>query len=531
MDPGLRRDDVAGRGAERRRRLATRWLPVAYPRRAALLLLSTLVVAIASLQPAYAGWFTKVLREAGEAAEHSGGRRAHLPDGFGALGDAAQHIKGVAALAKGVPLAAHVTPEGHWKFANKNGDVFTAANATEMQRVTLALAPTAAADTKLSLYLSDDTVFEGRALLKDLPPDADLYFVDGTASYRLTRKPGSNGETLFATLRPNIAVEVADRRMFREAAFQLNRPLNKSDIRILALDPDGPRRLSSVPGFDPATKTALVDTIDPASVENALTSLRGQSAVVTGRVDGGILYAGDIELPMAKLVRAAEVNDVNLIVLQSSATRQPGGRNWLWQTVEVTGLNDAMQRATFADFLNALGATRGELAITATPAGSGRVTLPALPTGDVADQLTGQLSNWWSDAISHVTGEVVTKAVQVHARDERAQTEQDLRIVSWLPSSVHIVYLASLVVGLFCLPVTRGWWQRVWPREVRAEYKGAIGYWAARAARGLAFVLLFMPIAALPALPVMAWRIIWGYLTLPGRLFRWLFGKRETAAT
>lgn len=490
----------------------------------------TAVLVVCVSQPASAGWFTKILREAGEVAESSG-KRAHLPNGLGALGDAAQHIKGVAAIGKGVPLAAHVTPEGHWKFANKDGDVFTAANATEMQRVTQTLAPNATADTKLSLYLSDDTVFEGRALLKDLPPEADLYLVDGQASYLLARRQTGGNDTLFATLRPNIAVEVADRRMFNEALFQLNRPLNKSNIRMLALEQGGPQRLSSVPGFDPSTKTALVDAIDPTHIDGAFSAVRGQSVVVTGRVDGGILHAGDSEIPMQTLTRAAEANDVNLVVLQSSATRQPGGRNWLWQKVEITGFDDAMKRATFADFLNALGATRGELAVTATPAGQGRITLKALPTGDVAGQVTGQLSDWWGDAISSVTGEVITKALEVHARDEAAQMEQDARIVSWLPAAVHVGYFAAFVIGLFCIPVTRGWWQRLWPRETRADYKGAIGYWAARITRGLAFVFLFMPIASLPATPVMAWRMIWGYLTLPGRMFRWLFRRPQPTAT
>jgi hypothetical protein len=495
----------------------------------ALLLASVLLLA-ATPQPTQAGWFTKILREAGDAADGAG-KRAHLPDGFGALGEAALHIKGVAAIGKGVPLATHVTQEGHWKFANRSGEVFTAANATEMQRVTQALAPNASADTKLSLYLSDETVFEGRALLKDLPPEADLYFVDGKTSYPLTRRTQSGTEALFATLRPNIAVEISDRRMFSEAVFQLNRPLNKSNIRILALEPGGPQRLSSVPGFDPATKTALVDAIDPLHIDGAFSAVRGQSVVVTGRVYGALLHAVDCEIPMEKLTRAAEANDVNLVVLQSSATRQPGGRNWLWQKVEVSGLDDAMKRATFADFLNALGATRGELAVTAAPAGQGRITLKALPTGDGAGQVTSQLSDWWGDAVSSVTGEVVTKALEVHARDERAQTEQDARIVSWLPSAVHVIYLAAFVSGLICIPVTRGWWQRVWPRENRAGYNGALGYWAARAARGLAYVFLFMPLTSVPALPVLIWRVVWGYLTLPGRIFRWLSGRSQTKPT
>lgn len=487
--------------------------------------LAVLVALVLIARPAAAGWFTKILREAGDAADGAG-KHAKLPDGFGALGEAAGHIKGVSAIGKGIPLAAHVTPEGHWKFANKDGEVFTAASAEELKRVVPTLSPDAPGDAKISLYLSDDTVFEGRALLKDLPPEADLYFVDGKTSYRLTRRAQDGGEKLFAALRPNIAVELSDRRMFSEALFQLNRPLNKSNIRMLALEPGGPKTLSSVPGFDPETKAALIDPIDPNHVEAAFAKVRGQSVVVTGRVDGGLLHAGENAIPLDKLTRAAEANDVNLIVLQSQATRQPGGRNWLWQKVAVTGLDDALKRATFADFLNALGATRGELAVSAVPAGQGRITLKALPNGAVGEPVTDQLGSWWDEAISHVTGEVITKAVEVHVRDESIQKERDARIVSWLPSAVHVIYLGLWVVGLFCIPVTRGWWQRVWPREQRGEYRGVLGYWAARLMRGLTYTFIFMPAAALPALPVVMWRVIWGYLTLPGRIFRWLFPRR-----
>ncbi|HMS77966.1 MAG TPA: MFS transporter, partial [Burkholderiaceae bacterium] len=48
---------------------------------------------------------------------------------------------------------------------------------------------------------------------------------------------------------------------------------------------------------------------------------------------------------------------VALVLLQSDKALQPGGRNWLWQTQEVKGLDDALNRSTLADFLDALGAS------------------------------------------------------------------------------------------------------------------------------------------------------------------------------
>jgi hypothetical protein len=496
----------------------------------ALGLAVSLVLSLAAIGPAQAGWW-KVLRGADDAG--GAGTMARLPDGFGALDDAARHIGGVAAIDRGIPLAGHATPEGHWKFVNKSGEIYTAGNAGEMQRVVATLAPAATPGAKISLYLSDATVFDQRAFLDSLPANADLYLVDGRASYRLIRRDGTGGSELLARVRPNIAVSVRDRRMFNEAMFQLARPLNTSNIRVLALEPGGPRYLPSSPRFDPATKAPQIDALDPAHAQSGFAAARGQTVVVTGRVEAGRLRATsqsghDIELPVDALQHAAEQNDVNLVVLRASVPRQPGGRNWLWQKVEIAGLDDALKRASFADFLNALAASRGELTITAVPAGQGRVSLRAVPSTDWTQPVVDDV---FGDVVSHVTGNIVTQAVQMDVRDREAQVEQDARLVSWLPSTVHVLYGISLVLGLVTLPVLRDWWLRVWPREQRGEYRNATGYAAARLLRGSTFLLVFLPLAAWPAAPVMLGRVIWAYVMLPVRFLRWLRGSQVPTAS
>src|SRR5258706_570869 len=101
----------------------------------------------------------------------------------------------------------------------------------------------------------------------------------------LTKVMGA-AEGLFAEVRSSLVVELAERKSFEEAVWQLARPLNKANVRVLALEPGGPPRLASAPRVDPATKRALVDTIDPASLSAALGAVRGQTVLITGRVDG-----------------------------------------------------------------------------------------------------------------------------------------------------------------------------------------------------------------------------------------------------
>ena len=83
--------------------------------------LIALVVAAALPTVSEAGWLSRIVRE---AAEGGGGVASKIgKTGVGALDNAAAHVAGLPKLSSGTALAAHVTPEGHWKFVNRDGDV------------------------------------------------------------------------------------------------------------------------------------------------------------------------------------------------------------------------------------------------------------------------------------------------------------------------------------------------------------------------------------------------------------------------
>jgi hypothetical protein len=490
------------------------------PARLAAVIMLAGAFGLTGVAPAGANWLSRLARGAGEAGEASM-KAGKL--GLGSLDNAASYVAKLPPLAKGVPLAAHATPEGHWKFVNREGEVFTAGNADELARVREALAPGVGANEKLALYLSEDTVFQQRALLKELPRDAELYMVAGDDSYRLARRGEGGAEKLVAEARPNIIVEIGDRKLFAEALFQLGRPLNRSNIRVLALAPGGPKSLPSAPRFDPATKTALVDEVDPGALASALGKVKGQTVLVTGRLEGDALIfrpasGPEQKLFMRELVRAAEAADVNLVVLEAAQPRQPGGRNWLWQKVAVAGLDEAMRRTTFADFLNALGAAGGELSVATAPGSPGRIVLRATPSGDPAVPLSDTVGTW----IGEFTGHVVTQAVEVYARDADRERELDARFIPGIPSAIQFAYLAGLVLGVMGLGVARQWWARIWPPEERSEYGGAIGYRAAQGARIAALVLVFLPIAGAPAFMWIILLQLWSFITAPFRFVGWV---------
>jgi hypothetical protein len=490
-----------------------------------------------SIPSAHANWLSRLARVAGEAGEVGATGAARTAGSLGAAG-----FDGAAALVKTLPsgpkaaaLAAHATPEGHWKFVNRDGEVFTAATPEELKRAVPILLPEASPGSSLSLYLSEETVFGERALLKDLPSGASLRIVAGRDSYPLVHRIEGARDELFAAVRPNLAVELRDLKLFDEAIAQLERPLSRSSIRTLALEPGGPPTLSSAPRLDLATREALVDAIDPPMLAGAMRAVRGQTVLVTGRVEDNLLMfrpsgGSEQSLKLGDLTRAAADADVNLVILHADAPRQPGGRNWLWQRISVGGLDDALKRATFGDFLDALAASRGEFRVATQREGSGRVSIRA--TGFEADSqpLTGVVGDWWSSTASSITGNVVTKAVEVHARDEDRQKELDRRLIPFIPSWYQAAFLVGLVSGVIGWSVASDWFARLWPPEQRAEYGNAIGYRAAQGVRLLALFFVFLPIVGAPALIVWMLQQFWTLVTLPVRAVRWLAARTEARA-
>jgi hypothetical protein len=427
-------------------------------------------------------------------------------------GDLAAAVAALRALpqATGIPaIAAHATPQGHWQFATRAGDIYTAGTPDELKRAAAIVLP----DLKdgfagTRLVLSQDSLFAGAAALKDMPLAREVAVAAGGDVLALLRGPGP---ALSVALRPGVAVAAADKAAFLEALAQLRRPLDASRLRILSASPGAPATLPSAAAFDKAGGGAAVDLVDPDKIAEAIRSIPRQVAILTARVDGANLTVQPASgpertIPFAPLVAAAEAADVDLIVLHAEQPLQPGGRNWLWQRIEVAGLGQARTRGTLADFLDQIARGQGMLSVVAAPTSAARVQLSATPRP--ADLTTGEgVTGWLRQAAGKITNEVsgqVTGAVQpgaIHASlvSDARRRELERRLVPGLPAPASWMYVAVPILGLLAWPVARRWWRRLWPAEQRAEYGGLGGYLLARLMRGTAFLALFLPLAAIPA--------------------------------
>jgi hypothetical protein len=496
---------------------------------AVLLSLAALLLGVAGSQPAAADWLSSFRNPSAKVM---------------ALDAAGARLKIFAATAAGPALAATVSQEGHWTFVNKLGERFTAASAEELKRVVGTLIHEPAATSapvpsgRLIVLLTEDAIFDNRTWLKDLPKGADLRVVVNDDVWRLhqrgelARGQSPAAPLLFAEIRPNLLVAATDRAQFDEAVWQLNQPLKAANIRVLSLEPGGPPTLAGTPKLDPVTRRPLIDRLDPLRATDAMKALRGQTALVVGRIDGKLLFVRGSSGPeqsviLADLVQAAEAADVNLVLLQSASSRQPGVRNWLWQKAEVAGLDDALARAQLSDLLAVLGTGERPLAIMPTagmpaagtapssppitPPIPGRIVLTAvpavapnmletvLPVGRAAELISGAID----DVMSGLTGKVTVTQAQLHLQSRQRTLDLQGRLLSNVPTGWIEAYLGALVLGLLGWRLTSRWWQRLWPRETRGDYAGTLGFRAAQAARALLMVAVFLPVAGLLALPAL----------------------------
>lgn len=479
--------------------------------------------------PASANWLTKALDHAGDAGKSTTrGLHGFDPD----LGHALSHIKSLPERPGVHPLAAEAGHEGHWRFVNAKGESFTAATPDEFARMRDSLLP--GATGQIALYLTPSSIFKGGSTLKDLPINADLFVATRRGAYRLTRDPVFG--TLTAEIKPNLRARLDSEALLDETLFQLAQPLKPASLRILALETGSADALAAIPRFDPQSRMALVDRIDPARLVTSFARVRSQTVILTGRIEDGALKfidagGGSGTLPLDQVRAAARAADVNLVIVKAETPRQPGGKNWLWQTATIPGLDTAVKQQTVGDFLASIAPSASTLTITTRRDSYGRAILEATPPNGASAPLTDALTGWFDSLAGEALGRIAIAGIEADVRDENRQRELDSRLIPGIPAAIQWSYLIALGLSFFGLGTANAWWSRIWPPEDRAEYGSFAGYALAKAARMGLFVVIFLPIAGLPLFLRYLALQTWAIVSAPVRVARWLRNRLVPRAT
>lgn len=424
------------------------------------------------------------------------------------LSEAVRAMSASATVANRAELAVHLSAGGHWTFANRSGERFTASGQVEIRRAIARLAPEASTPERtLGFTLSPETFHAGHKALEELPQAAQFRALIDGALVDVERR---SNQPLLANIHPTVALAAVDPIAFADALAHLKRPLGSADLRVISFVTSGPRALASTARVDPQSRKRLVDQIDPDHAATAIAGARGAVLVISGKIDGrGLLVrAGDSEilLPMTNLMTAARHADARLIILHTPTSTQLGSRNLLWLPVEIPGLDSVGERATLADVLSLI-AGKEPLKVFAVMSDE-RVIITAQPHTPAwrfdGARWAVTLSNAALDLVGRSSVRNMTVSLPVAAR----QTELDRRLIKSVPSWLQFSYAALLLLGLTGAPTAWQLFARLWPQEQASEYAHPAGFHAARAVRATLFAVVFMPLAAMVAAPAQLLRLV-----------------------
>ena len=490
--------------------------------------LAAFVLGLLVCRPAPANWLTSLGEIAAESSK-AGKLAGEVSIG---LEGAARLISKLPAAAQKGAVAAEALEGGAWRFRNAAGDTITATGPEGVRSALTGLVPDlASGGDKLSFYLSQDAASAGAGSLDAFPEGSKLHVLDGDQAYPLLRSGKGDAARLYAELDSNVVVAMADRQLFGEALWQLKRPLGKSGIRIASLDTSGPGFLPSA-GKRSAEGLPQAETVDAAKLSSALSAMRGQTLIVTGKIEGEALkFIGASgspgSIPIAELMAAAQRQDVNLLLLDGGTPKQPGGTTWLWQERGIAHLDAAMAEASLGDFMSALGRGQGRLEVAADWGDSGHLRLTASParndapaaSGEAAPSGAGQRAlDFGAELVKALAGHVVPNSAIASLNSRDTQWDLDSRLIPGIPAGLQIWYAVSWVAGLLGFSQARWWWRFL----TRARTKLPAQPW--RFVFEAAYWLVFMPlIGPLALAAVFVWSTIeqiLGLLRLLMRPFR-----------
>ena len=428
-----------------------------------------------------------------------------------AFDDVVRYV-GVLADGERTPIAAMATEVGHWRLANRVGEIITAAGRGELANALRTLAPeTDGKPEKFHVHLDPDSLFRRADLLEGLlETGRQSVVIDGRALQIRTSRDGRVAR-YDLQVAPGLYVEAADRVLFKEVTRQLRRPLHRSTVGVVALEPGGNSVLGRSSRVESGTRQVRHDAIDPGQLARRLQGQSGEIVLLTGRLSGnGLAYksagGGEGRIGLADLWHAAAQADANLIVLATSSPRQPGSRNWLWQRMGLSNADRALKAPSLGAFLHVLAGEQTDLTVKGRRLDEDRFQLEVVlgsgsgpaPRTSIAETLKGT----WSDIVSETAGSLKILGMRASLTHSNRQAELDRRLLPNIPSAIQFGYLALVAMGLLGLPVLRAWWRRIWPDETTPGDRSLIARSLAHATRSALFAGLFLPMAAVPALLV-----------------------------
>jgi hypothetical protein len=475
-----------------------------------------LTLALVSVSPRSEADILSALSTIATGAGKVGSTAGRIGSGLSHAGAATTYLKALPVKPGVAALAALAEGDGAWRFVSATGESFLAHSPSD---VSVLLQRQAAAGQKLDLHLPPSGLAGDPAMLDQVFDHASINIVGRNgATYPVRRVASADGRTFDVALRENIVVRVDRPEAIEEILGRAERGFSTASVHVLSFDGAGAEPLSGVPRWSDGARLPLPQALDPASLAEDFRLIRGHTAIVSGRIDGGTVYArrggAEIGVPVAQLEAAARDADINLIVLSTDTAAQPGARGRLGGRVAVDNLADALASDTWADFLATLGGKDSQLVLTANPSGRTHVAI------DVAVRPT-RPPPAATASIANESIHVVVHAATIFARNQAEEDEREGRIIPGVPTSLAATLLINFVLGVIARDLASSLLLRVWPKALTRREQSA-AHWTRAGARLLRYGVLYLILLPLAGnLIFLVWlvRLVWRIIMAP---IRWL---------
>lgn len=332
---------------------------------------------------------------------------------------------------------------------------------------------------ELKFYLSSTELFNSldNPLLKKID---NLNLTHGGKVYSLRSSTNKLDTGWQIQARENLYVNIKSYDDLKKSLFRVNQSINLANMRLVSFSTETDGFPSKI---QVASKAELPDVtmIHPDYLENSLNILKYQSLVITGKKVGGFLKVKgpkgkESTINLKKLQDEAAKNDVNLLIIESASSAQPGTKSLPWnKSIKQKQLQQAFSSETYGDFLNAFTSNQKPISLIAGETDNNFVSFQVLPNKAA---VTSGKNTKIDEGVSgiEIATHITLHAARIFSRSESFEEELDRRIISDVPSWIHITFLLNIMFGIFVNTFSFSLWRRLWQREERDDFDSWLKY-------------------------------------------------------
>ena len=272
-----------------------------------------------------------------------------------------------------------------------------------------------------------------------------------------------------------------------EGLWRLGKGINLANMRLVSFSSDY-QGLPSSSQMGLENSLPELTVINPATLQASFSALRHQTLVITGKsvTDGLEVNTGSgkvLKLALSELKAEAIKQDINLVVLETSTPAQLGAQSLPWnKQVRSTELEQAFSAKTYGEFLTAFGQYDKPLSLHFDGVHDNFTSFRTLPAHPAPGNYIG------TEVLAHS----LFHALKIQARSEAYQQELDRRIITFIPSWVHAVYILNIIFGFLASTTSIRIWRKFLPLKNRNDDSSWLSFTFNRIGRIILFIFIFL---------------------------------------